>query len=326
MKNFLTVVFLFSFVLSYGEIIDPAPALGKAPTLEKAPVVSAAPYVAPAPYTAPSVSLGKAPYVSAAPKVSSSVKAKKIVSVSAAQKAAPAPKIEQSAESGNIIQIGQNTNIPEGTMQINVLSASEEQFPPGVKSPFKTNAAADKNTAVAKLKEWDAKLKNLQTDFEQDTSYEGILVSKSGGKLYFSAPNLIRLEQRSQDGVVSQVALTNKKDIKIFDADMKLVTSFKWKDWLDSQPNKALFDFGKYTELVNNHNIESFEVKNDNMYLLTLTPKIKTDEKYRLRIVMSAADFFPVSIGLEVDGLLTNAVLKNTQKNMGLKADVFKGI
>ncbi|WP_424246150.1 outer membrane lipoprotein-sorting protein [Elusimicrobium posterum] len=192
--------------------------------------------------------------------------------------------------------------------------------------PVKEEAKVD---AAAKLQEWDTKLKNLKTDFLQSTYFEDVKLSSSKGRIYYKQaegkkPVLLRLDQLDEEGNPSQIALTDKKDIKIYDANMQPVTSLKWSDWQSGQSNAALFDFGNYKNLINTHRTVE-EVTMETSTKLVLAPKdLKEDQDdYRLTIVVSNTDYFPLSIELNMDGMRTVAVLEATHKNLGLEKNTF---
>ncbi|MGN1057902.1 MAG: outer membrane lipoprotein carrier protein LolA, partial [Candidatus Avelusimicrobium sp.] len=108
---------------------------------------------------------------------------------------------------------------------------------------------------AARLKEWDQKLSTLAAEFKQTTSYDGVEVSRSQGALFYDqGQNFLRLDTFSLTGETEQSAITDKKEIIILDETGAKVTTLSWKEWQQGQPNQALFDFGNYTALVDNHN------------------------------------------------------------------------
>ena len=197
-----------------------------------------------------------------------------------------------------------------------------------VKTPVKKPAPAPKTALsadelTARLKEWDKKLATLETAFNQTTSYDGVEVSRSGGKLFYDrAQNRLRLDTMSPEGDLEQTAITDKKDIVILDEAGNQVTTLSWADWQQGQPNQALFDFGNYTALVERHNavVKSQTAKEA---VLLLTPK--EGEEYQLLLTLTAPDYFPQTITIMSDLMTTEAVLKNIQKNQPLPRAVFGG-
>ena len=99
------------------------------------------------------------------------------------------------------------------------------------KAPVKKTAPAPKTTLnaaelTARLKQWDKKLATLETSFAQNTSYDGVEVSRSMGKLFYDrAQNRLRLDTTSQEGDLEQTAITDKKDIVILDEAGNMVTT-----------------------------------------------------------------------------------------------------
>lgn len=171
---------------------------------------------------------------------------------------------------------------------------------------------------------WDKKLKMLDTSFDQTTAYDGVLISRSNGKLYYDgANNFLRLDTLDADDKVQQTAVTDKKVIVMLDEKGKQITELSWRDWQEGQPNKALFDFGNYTALIAQHNARLFE-ETPQYVVLELSPK--TGGEYRLYLSLSKDDFFPQVITIVSDLMRTEAQLTDTVKNKKLRTDLFKGV
>ena len=172
---------------------------------------------------------------------------------------------------------------------------------------------------INRLKQWDQKLRFLTTSFTQTTAYDGVQISRSQGTLsYDKANHLLRLDTLNDDGNLEQSAITDKKSIIILDESGKTVTTLAWDEWQRGQPNQALFDFGNYTNLLDRHQVK-LSAKNQ----LALTPK--EGETYTLFVTLAETDYFPVSLKIVSDLLVTQADLKNIQKNNPLKTEVFGG-
>ena len=206
---------------------------------------------------------------------------------------------------------------------------AEQQKPaePQKTAPAKKQPAAVPNMTAAqlteRLKQWDKNLNTLETDFEQKTAYDGVEVSRSHGKLFYNRPqNRLRLDTLGPDGSVEQKAITDKKDIVILDENDQHVTTLSWADWQQGQPNQALFDFGNYTALVDRHTAE-LKKQDGQTALLALTPK--EGEEYTLYLTLSKQDFFPQTLTIQSELMVTRADLKNTRKNRPLQADTFGG-
>ncbi len=177
---------------------------------------------------------------------------------------------------------------------------------------------------VALLRAWDKNLTSLETDFEQTSSYDGVVISRSHGKLYYKkAGNLLRLDTLDNDKKTDQSAVTDKKTLKVLDAKGHLITSGPWEDWINGQPNKALFDFGNYSALLDAHQVSVFSANKERTILL-LTPKQQAD--YKLYLVLNPQDYFPTSIIIEADLMQTKADLKNTVKNKSVSQNLFKEV
>lgn len=184
--------------------------------------------------------------------------------------------------------------------------------PPVTSTPAQTEA-------VQRLKAWDKKLLSLTTSFTQTTEYDGVLVSRSHGKLsYDKAHQLLRLDTMGADEQIEQSAITNKQDIIILDAAGNTVTTLSWQQWQQGQPNQALFDFGNYTSLLEKHHVKLVRPN-----LLALTPK--EGEPYTLYVSVAQQDFFPTELTIESGSLLTRAQLTDTHKNKPLDLSIFGG-
>ena len=170
---------------------------------------------------------------------------------------------------------------------------------------------------------WDKKLTTLNTAFEQITSYDGVVISRSHGKLFFQAQGqLLRLDTLNDEEKTEQTAVTNKKILRILDASGKEITAMPWAEWANGQPNKALFDFGHYTALLQAHEATVFE-STPQRTVLKLLPK---DKSYTLYLLLDGKDFFPQSIIIESDLMKTQADLKQTVKNKPLAKNLFKEV
>ena len=134
---------------------------------------------------------------------------------------------------------------------------------------------------------------------------------------------MLRLDTLNNEGLLEQTALTDKKNILIFDDSGRQVTQLSWKEWQQGQPNQALFDFGNYTALLNRHEASLQQAENGSP-ILVLTPK--EGEKYTLYLTLSKQDYFPTSIKIVSDLMVTQSDLSNTDKSTPLDTSVFGGI
>lgn len=167
-------------------------------------------------------------------------------------------------------------------------------------------------TALAKTQEqvledftsWDKKLNNLFISFEQNTSFEDILISSSTGTLTKEGQNLIL--DTYENGKLIQRAFTDKKIIKIFDPEGNLITTSDWQTWQQAQTNKALFDFGNYAQVLKDHKIKAFK-EEDKKYLLVLEGQNEQDI-YELTFLLDEKSF-PLQITLQSQGVKTTTNL-----------------
>ena len=174
-------------------------------------------------------------------------------------------------------------------------------------------------TVVKKFIEWDKQLNTLDTFYEQETSFEGTLISKTFGHLIKLGQN-IRLETL-EEGKITQYALTDKEIIHIFNDKGNMIMQMPWESWQKSQQNKTLFDFGNYEKILENHKIEKFEIS-ENGYLLVLTPK--EGEVYTLSFLLNKHNFFPKEINLSNEGVTSKTTLQKTKINKNVSKEIFK--
>ena len=201
-------------------------------------------------------------------------------------------------------------------------SAAGQTAAPAPQKAAPKAAQADPLKAFA---QWDKKLTTLNTAFEQTTSYDGVVFSRSHGKLFFQAQGqLLRLDTLNDEEKTEQTAVTDKKVLRILDASGKEITAMPWAEWVNGQPNKALFDFGHYTALLQAHQATVFE-STPQRTVLKLLPKDKS-AGYTLYLLLDGKDFFPQSIIIESDLMKTQADLKQTVKNKPLAKNLFKEV
>ncbi|WP_428075656.1 LolA family protein [Candidatus Avelusimicrobium luingense] len=209
----------------------------------------------------------------------------------------------------------------EPTVQPQPTKTAQET--PGVseiKKPVSKAYVPSPDEVIEKLKAWDKNLLLLQTRFSQTTSYDGVEINRSHGMLFYNKDkHLLRLDTFDDTDNIVQSAVTDKKDLFILDDTNKQVMKLSWQEWQQNQPNQALFDFGNYTALLARHNVQA--VRNN---YFKLTPK--TGETYTLYLTLSPQDYFPQTLTLETDGVVTKADLTDTQKNKNLPDTTFQGV
>ena len=177
---------------------------------------------------------------------------------------------------------------------------------------------------MAQLKKWEENLKTFQSDFNQVSSYDGVEINRSKGRLYYDfSKGLLRWEVLDNANELTQAAISNKKEIIILDETLKPVTTLSWKEWQKGQANQALFDIGSYAQLAQNHTV-TVSSQDEQQAVLSLTPKNEA-EKYTLLITLSKKDFFPQEITIQADDMCTKNELLSVRKNESLSADLFGG-
>lgn len=177
---------------------------------------------------------------------------------------------------------------------------------------------------MAQLKKWEQNLKTFSADFKQVSSYDGVEINRSQGKLYYDfSGGLLRWEVLTKEGETDQVGISNKKEIVILDETLKPVTTLSWQEWQQGQANQALFDIGNYAQLAAQHDVAVVR-QDDQRAVLSFTPK-NTKEKYILFITLSKKDFFPQEIAIEADDMLTTNQLISVRKNETLPTELFGG-
>lgn len=161
---------------------------------------------------------------------------------------------------------------------------------------------------------WDKTLNTLSLDFDQETTFEDILISSNTGHLLKNGQILIL--DTYENGKLIQRAWTDKKIIKIFDPQGNLITTSDWQTWQQAQTNKALFDFGNYAKILKEHKIKNFTEQEKN-YLLVLEGKSE-QEIYELTFLLDEKSF-PLQITLQSQGVKTKTNLKNVKINQEIK-------
>lgn len=201
--------------------------------------------------------------------------------------------------------------------------AKKEEKPKTQKAAVKKQETLSEEKAVQLLKAWDEKLSTLNTYFEQTTAYDGVLISRSEGFLYYDKnKNFLRLDTLTDGTTIEQSAVTDKKTIIVLDENGKEVTTLSWEDWQQGQPNKALFDFGNYSRLLTQHTV-ALESQNEKQAVLALRPK--EGEEYVLYLTLDKEDGFPQIITIVSDLMKTEATLSKTVKNKTLSDNIFGG-
>lgn len=186
--------------------------------------------------------------------------------------------------------------------------------------PSKKAYVPSPDEVIEKLKAWDKNLLFLQTRFSQTTSYDGTEINRSHGMLFYDKDkHMLRLDTFDDSDTIVQSAVTDKKDLFILDDSGKQVMKLSWQEWQQNQPNQALFDFGNYTALLARHNVQAVRPN-----YFKLTPK--TGETYTLYLTLSPQDYFPQTLTLETDGVVTQADLTEIQKNKALPNTIFQGV
>ena len=234
----------------------------------------------------------------------------------------------------NVPAAGQKTAAPQGAAVAPIAPAGQTAAVAQEKSAAGQTAAPAPQKAATKAAQtdplkafakWDKKLTTLNTAFEQTTSYDGVVISRSHGKLFFQAQGqLLRLDTLNDEEKTEQTAVTDKKVLRILDASGKEITAMPWAEWVNGQPNKALFDFGHYTALLQAHQATVFD-STPQRTVLKLLPKDKS-AGYTLYLLLDGKDYFPQSIIIESDLMKTQADLKQTVKNKPLAKNLFKEV
>ncbi len=219
----------------------------------------------------------------------------------------------------------------EGPVQTIPISAKEKTDIPAVttsspapaETPTVAPSSLNSEDVVAALKNWDKKLNFLTTHFKQTSSYDGVQISRSQGTLkYDKKRDLLRLDTLNDKGELEQSAYTDKQKIIIFDEAGHQVTNLSWKEWQQGQPNQALFDFGSYSALLDRHSVKLQQEQQ--LPVLILTPK--NGEDYTLYLTLDKKDYFPTSIKIVSDLMVTQSDLTQTDKTTPIANATFGGL
>lgn len=243
--------------------------------------------------------------------------------LAACGKKEPAPAQQPQAQAAVVVE---EVATPKEPLAAAEQKPAKEAAPAAAKTPAKQSSAAATplKDYAACLAEWDGKMHTLQTDFIQTTEYDGLPISTSNGRIYYQQQgNKLRLDTL-EDSAVTQTALTDKKRIYIQDEKGKEIAKVNWDEWLQGQPNQALFDFGNYKQLLQKHDVDVKNTTNDQA-TLRLLPKNTSDE-YVLYATVDRDTCFPQVITIEADLMQTKAKLENVKLNNTLPTDIFKGL
>lgn len=163
---------------------------------------------------------------------------------------------------------------------------------------------------------WDDNLEYLFIDFDQQTSFEDILISSSTGQLTKEGQNLIL--DTFENGKLIQRAWTDKKIIRIFDPEGNLITTSDWQTWQQAQTNKALFDFGNYSQVLKDHKIKNFSEQEEGYLLVLEGTNEDENENYEIAFLLDEKSF-PKQISLQSQGVKTTTDLKEIKINQDTK-------
>ena len=95
-----------------------------------------------------------------------------------------------------------------------------------------------------------------------------------------------------------------------------------WKEWQQGQPNQALFDFGNYSALLDRHVVQLRQEQQ--LPVLVLTPK--NGEDYTLYLTLDKKDYFPTSIKIVSDLMVTQSDLTQIDKITPIDSATFGGL
>lgn len=228
-------------------------------------------------------------------------------------------------EEETVVEAAPVVSLPpaEKTQETPVTKLVSAPVEPTVTAPAKTtNYTAEE--LMEKLKKWEQNLKTFSADFNQVSSYDGVEINRSQGRLYYDLANqLLRWEVLTKTNEIDQVGISNKKDIVILDETLQPVTTLSWKEWQKGQANQALFDIGNYADLSAKHNVRVSQ-QDGQQAVLEFTSK-QEGENYILSITLSKKDFFPIAIAITSDDMLTVTELVSSRKNEPLEMDLFGG-
>jgi len=211
---------------------------------------------------------------------------------------------------------------PQISTEKSVSKPTEKQPQTPVKQSSAVKTPSKDYTAC--FSAWDTQLHTLQTLFTQNTQYDGTNISTSKGQIYYQQNGKKLRLDNLENALITQTALTDKKQIYILDDKGTEITRISWKEWLLGQPNQTLFDFGNYTQLLQKHTVQVKDLDKQ-FVLLVLSPK-KSSENYSLYVKIDKQTCFPQTITVESDLMQTIADLSDTKINGALPKDIFKGL
>jgi chaperone LolA len=174
---------------------------------------------------------------------------------------------------------------------------------------------------IEKLKEWDAKLNSLKTDFFQEINFKEAGLKKTvKGTLQYLKPNYLKIEHLAPE---KQTIITDKNILWIYKPADAQVIKTPWDNWF-KQNNQlsGILDFGNYAKLTKNNNVKI--KKNKSSEIIADFISKKNPSLYKLTLKLSATDFFPLGAVLSMESTTISTELENTKKNVYISTDTFK--
>lgn len=167
------------------------------------------------------------------------------------------------------------------------------------------------------LIEYDEFIDTLTIKFTQVNYFDDTKLSTNKGILYFDKKrDLIRVDSLDVFDELEQYAIANGKTIKIYDKKNKLITQTDWKTWYENQPNKFLFDFGNYGDI-----LVYYKLTEHTDYHLEFVDLADKNQKVEFDLTKK---YFPKVIRVMGDDITNVIFLTKTEINESINKGVFK--
>ncbi|MBU2574379.1 MAG: outer-membrane lipoprotein carrier protein LolA [Elusimicrobia bacterium] len=192
-------------------------------------------------------------------------------------------------------------------------------------SPAAGITATPAALVIGELMKWDQKLLSLRARFTQEFDFtEAGLKQHIEGALDYKKPDLLKIEHIKP---ARQLVYTDKKDLWVYKPEDSQVLKTSWAAWKKTQDNNfsGILDFGNYASLTEKNSVTVSTNANAPYLTVTFTSKSEP-QAYKLTLILSATDYFPVEAALSVEKTLITTKFESVEKNIPLDDAVFRFI
>jgi len=183
-----------------------------------------------------------------------------------------------------------------------------------------------KDTVIAGLKDWDAKLLTLRTRFTQEVDFSDAgLKQHVEGVLSYIKPDLLKIEHIKP---ARQLVYTDKKELWVYKPEDSQAVHTSWDAWKKNQSSNfsGIMDFGNYAALTEKNNVKVAKETATPYYITMVLTGKHNPGLYTLTLTLSSTDYFPAEAALTVENTTIRTRLENPEKNASLDKALFRFI